>query len=345
MRMVLMFACAGIMCLCSCQQKKQPKQPVENIPHTGSVPLIDDGPPLSQITRMVSIGRDSILVTDRNFQLQLFVNYRFQKVLGKKGKGPGEYISIFDFGVDGDSLFLFDIRLGKIIQYSLETNEVVDEIVNADLSQFYGFLRMNGTFYFVFARYTKETEPDKCLLYRLDKQNKLKELNFRYSDLGPDKIVFKYPPMALVLMKAKGGLIYIRFPFSNRMWIYDTVNDTIESFKLDLEYPQQTDLGYLPDLQTQMKASEEIEVVSSFFLLDEQIALWSVRPKFNVLPTRETSRLRFYTYTGKKLTQFNVDPFVWDVEDSLFARWEVDTTQSGDRYPYRITWEKYNIVP
>lgn len=336
-----MFACAGIICLCSCQQKKQPKQPVENIPHTGSVPLIDDGPPLSEIAKMIWIGHDSILVTDRSSQFQLFVNYRFAKVVGKKGKGPGEYVSMWYFQAIGDTVFVFDRRSGKIIEYSLETGEVYDEVVNTNLIQFTGFLRANGTFYFGYSTYTGEPKSEKCLLYQLDEHNKLIELNFRYSDLGSDKIVFADSPAATVLMKAKGEFLYVIWPFSPRIWIYDLRKNKIESFKLELDYPRQTDLRNGTDLQTQAKFLEQIEMVTDLFLTNRGITLYTVVPKFGKFPTKETSRLRLYTYAGKELTHFNVSPSVWHAEDSLLIRWGVNTSQSEARYPYLITWETY----
>jgi hypothetical protein len=309
---------------------------------TGGVYLVQNGKYL--VTPMNTLFPTCVSHMIMHDSGQLFVNYKFKKTVGKRGKGPGEYSSIFDFTVNGDTVFLFDRRMSKIVAYSLETDQVIDEIVNKDLSQFYGFLRKDGKFYLAFARYTPDTEPNKSLLFTLDREKKLRELSFRYADLGHDKIMFKYPPMALVLMKDGGNVLYIRFPFSNRMWIYDVVRDSVESFKLDLEYPQQKDLSRLRDLQDQMKASEHIEVVSAFFLLDDLIAFWSVVPKFNEAPTRARSQLRFYTYAGKKVAQFNVDPFLFDVQDSLFARWEVDTAhQSVPQYPYRIVWEKYRI--
>lgn len=314
------------------------------IARSGSIPLLDDGPPLSQITRIVSIGRDSMLVTDRSHQLQLFVNYRFEKMVGKKGKGPGEYSSARYFQAIGDTVFLFDRLLGKVIAYSVKTNRVYDEVVNTNLTQFDGFLRANGAFYFGFSTYTGEPEPEKCLLYQLSNHNKLTELNFRYSDLGSDKIVFAFSPSAPVLMKAKGELLYIIWPFSKRIWIYDLKKNEIESFKLELDYPQQTDFKNMTDLQMQAKIVEQIEMVADLFLTHRGITLWTIKAKFGTLPTKETSMLRLYSYAGKELTHLNVSPFVWHVEDTLFARWEVDTTQSGAQYPYIITWEKFQLV-
>ncbi|GEM_PF-6172487 len=345
MKTVLLFACAGIICLCSCQRKKESKnEPVSTLTHSGSVPLVDDGPPLSQIARILPIGRDSIVVMDRSFQLQLFVNYRFEKVLGKKGKGPGEYSSVTDLKANGDTLFLFDRRLGKIIGYSLKTNDVFKEVVNTDLSRFSGFIRENGAFYFAFSRYEKETALEHSLLYRLDEHNNLRELGFHYSDLGSDKIVFAITPWVPVPMRAKDNLIYFRLPFSKRMWIYDVIKNKVESFKLDLDYPENTeDLASLRSLQDQIKILEQVEMVADFFMLKDRIVLWTAKWKMGGKPP-EDCKLRFYTYAGIELAHFSVSPFVWHIEDSVFARWEVDTTQSEVQYPYRITWEKYKIA-
>jgi hypothetical protein len=283
---------------------------------------------------------------DRSYQLQLFVNYRFEKLLGKKGSGPGEYRSVVDFKTIKDTLLLLDGSLGKIIEYSLKSNRVMNEIVNPELTQMSGFLKVNGTFYLVPRTFEKGTDPSKCLLYTLDEHNNLRELNFHYADLQSDKVEFAVWPYVPVPMRAKDDLVYFRLPFSRSMWIYDVKNNKVQSFKIDLDYPEHVEvLGFLTDLQQQVKILEEFEMVDDFFLLKNQIALWTIKGKFRKPPTSETCNLRFYTYEGKEVARFSVPPFVWNVEDSLLARWDVDTIDVAARYPYRITWKEYKVAP
>ncbi len=78
--------------------------------------------PESLIKEIVSIWlNDSIVIIAHKFGLLKFdINGKFIKKIGTQGKGPGEYVSIFDFTVIRDTIYLSPTDGRRFLRYTLD---------------------------------------------------------------------------------------------------------------------------------------------------------------------------------------------------------------------------------
>ena len=70
------------------------------------IPLETNSNSLLRRVRQIQIINNHILVNDGNKLLLFSMDGKFVRQIGKKGKGPGEYLIIFDFGVISDTIFI-----------------------------------------------------------------------------------------------------------------------------------------------------------------------------------------------------------------------------------------------
>lgn len=87
---------------------------------------------LGEIVKII-INDENIYIKDRGFNQVVFVfniNGKYLNQIGKRGKGPGEFLEISDFVVDryNAELLILDLRQKKIIKYNLKNGEFKYEI-------------------------------------------------------------------------------------------------------------------------------------------------------------------------------------------------------------------------
>ena len=123
--------------------------------------LVDDGdPPMSAVIGYATIGSDSAIVVDNTHGIFLFVSDRREKIIGQRGRGACEHQRVKSFSVDGDTIFVLDNQLGRIIGYSIHSGDCVSEIGMPELSDFAQIGRFDNRFYLAKTEYTSASASD-----------------------------------------------------------------------------------------------------------------------------------------------------------------------------------------
>jgi hypothetical protein len=321
--------------LLSCRPKKQEGLIVDS--SITKLVIIDDGPPLTEISHVEPMSTDSMIIGDNTVQLYLFVHNRFNKALGKKGKGPGEYASVRSFMTSGDTLFIYDQHLSKLLSYSITTNECLQEIRLDDL--FSSVVRVDGTLYLSYMEYTATTSPSKPLLYELDANHKAMPLKFTFLDLQAN--VFLAPLKMHTPLKEKNGAIYFIPPFSNKVFVYDTYAKSFSSFNLVLNSPHGKDFKGISDAMVIMKLiNEKFELVFGLFLLENYIAVVSKKGRV----PHDRWKIRFYSYSGEYKHEITTNKYVFAVDENSFSRITLDLDNAGLDHPYVVLKQNYKII-
>jgi len=81
--------------------------------------------------------------------------------IAHQGRGPGEYLTISDMSVRGDHLFIYDARVGKVLQYTLAGRWVREVPVKLPSSQFEAMTNGNFVFYCDYLPYALEESGEK----------------------------------------------------------------------------------------------------------------------------------------------------------------------------------------
>jgi hypothetical protein len=299
--------------------------------------LIDDGPPLSQIFRIESIGRDSLITIDDFAQIQLYVNNKFVKSIGVNGRGPCEYNSVRHIFLNRDTLFILDPSTTKIVYYSLITDRCLGELILPELSDFSSFLRFGDSFYLLHAGYSVVTNLDKTLLFKLYDNSTLTPLGLRFVDL--DANVLLPPLQKYVSMRTKGNIIYMEFPLTDKLWLYNTGNGEVSNFGLSLDGLDK-DYKTITDADELMKIfNDEIELISGFYLLEDKIAIITGKGRH---PDR-VIKIKFYNYSGLPLGEITTDLYVFRITEQLFSRLTEESDNPDALHPYIILDQGYHI--
>jgi hypothetical protein len=332
---ITFISLAIIICLLSCRQKDPKGLIVDS--NIIKLAIIDDGPPLTEIIHIESITSDSMIILDNTHQLYLYVKNRFNKILGAKGKGPYEYDVVRSFTSSGDTLFIYDQSLSKLISYSISTNECLQEIRLEDL--FSSVARIKGIFYFGYTEYTAATNLSKPLLYQLDAKHNVIPLKIRFLDLHAN--VFPAPLKMQTPLKQKNDLLYFSPPFSNKVFVYDTHTRSFSFFDLVLDSPHGKDFKSISNAKGIMKfINEELELVFGLFLLENYIAVVSKKGR---VPDDQW-KIRFYTYSGKYKYEITTNKYVFAVDENSFSRLTLALDNASSDHPYVALKQHYKII-
>jgi hypothetical protein len=81
----------------------------------------------------LQVFEDNIFILDNTFVMKLFgfgKNGKFIRQIGSKGQGPGEYISIDDFCINGEKrkIYLLDYNNKRIFVYNLDTGKYLNTV-------------------------------------------------------------------------------------------------------------------------------------------------------------------------------------------------------------------------
>ncbi len=196
--------------------------------------IVDTQEPLSELRGIEMIGKDSMLILDTSSRLRLFVKGRYVRTVGKGGRGPEEYVSPTSACTDEGKMFIFDQRLGKVVWYNLSNNEFLGEIVKPEFTQFESYKRINGQSYFFVTRYVSSDSANRGLLFRLDRNGNLTDVGIKFSMLGIGG--FRFPVRAQPAIGWKETKLFICYPFSSRLIVYDLQKQTAAIIDLRLPH-------------------------------------------------------------------------------------------------------------
>jgi len=122
----------------------------------------------------IEVHNNYIYILDRSISKSLFVfkkNGEFVKKIGKKGKGPGEYITIWDFFIlDDNKLIISDISQQKIMFYDnfnfthfKRIKYMTESVVKNDSLFYFNLFAQNNTTDLVIKNYKFKTIKEKFI--------------------------------------------------------------------------------------------------------------------------------------------------------------------------------------
>lgn len=150
-------------------------------------------------------------------------NGKFLHKIGRKGKGPEEYINVHDFEIWDDIVYMVDENLGKIVSYSLSGDFI--NVIKPDF-RFYGFAILDTKSYFFWLNNfnkqvtSKDNEIIMCDSKFENVEGILKEDNKTGAGAPTSFIVFD-------------TLLYFNRYNSNTIHAIDKNGNSHEAYKLD----------------------------------------------------------------------------------------------------------------
>jgi len=299
--------------------------------------FVDTKQPISEILAIEILGRDSIIFRDRSKYLKLFINNIFIKTIGRSGQGPGEYTGAASVSVEANRVYIFDDKIGKLVWYNISNDSFIGEMVDPQFARFQAFKRLAGTTFFFHTTYTKRDSSNKPLLFTLNLENKLIPQSVRFSDLEIGG--FPYPAKMQPAVRANDSQIYIYFPFSNKIIVFDSNTQKTKTINLKLDHPFKKEHELVYDGPTFKKAVDDIDLSTGVFLLKKHIAV-VVR---NGTSPRRDWRIRFYSYDGAFDGELRANNFVFNVTDEYFSELVIETDQQS-QFPYGEYRYSYQFV-
>ena len=294
--------------LAGCQSNEQgsgntDEAPVE--PETSRY-LVDEGmPPIASIVKYVPISQDSALAVDSEDGLFLFIEDHRAGMLGLRGRGPCEYEEVTSLAVVGDTVFVLDRTLVRIVGYSIGTGACLTEVSHPEMSGVDNLGRAGGWYYLLRGIGSSMFPADYVLLYRLDDKGRFEPLGFTAGDLQADFMMHGLENWNRAIQECEGGL-YFTVPLSHRVWRYDIQSGEVFSFQIELSSLDLADYADV-DLSAQPEIFRELEVERNLFLLDDHVSVLTLRGFRNWY-------LGLYTYDGNLIAIDTVTSHIYFVE-------------------------------
>lgn len=183
---------------------------------------------IAQVDKVI-VDKNEIFILDRiNNAIFVFgIDGRFHKSLFKVGNGPGEYIQLMDFDVQGDTLFALDFGRRCVLQYDKEFN-YIDKF---NYESFSIQIAVDDESVYLYNLKTKEEGDYKCSVFDR-KGNKIAEEFLRPKSGGE---VFNYIEFN-AFCKQKGK-VFVSPIFSNYIYSSDDFQVLYHLNFNDKEFP------------------------------------------------------------------------------------------------------------
>jgi len=276
--------------------------------------LIDEGtPPVSAVIGYATTGRDSAIIVDNTQSIFLFISDHRNKIIGKLGNGSCEYQKVSSFTIDGDTLFILDNQLARIIGYSVSSGECVHEIALSQLSEF-GQIGIYGDRFFLARKgYNSTTSADETLFYSLDSSKNLNPVGLTLGDTGADLLLMPVRMSRRIpQIKARGNKLHFLLSFSHKIWEYDTQTGEISSFSIANRSPDISNYALSQDMTRISKLMRELEFEMDIFPLENEIVVMSL--------FESNFTLRRYLYSGEFIGEQSDAPHVdFEEGDRLYT--------------------------
>lgn len=141
-------------------------------------------------------------------------------------------------------------------------------------------------------------------------------------------------------MRKRNDTIYMEFPFSDKLWMYDIAEGSMNGFRLSLAgHSELRNHATSSDLDEIMHLINNTEMITGFFLLPDMLAIVT---KIGATPDIDR-RISFYDYSGIKLGEIKTDQHVFRVTDRDFSVYTEDTANPDTAHPYVILNYHYRI--
>lgn len=212
---------------------------------------------------------DSLIFIEERFTQRILVFDRsgsFLNTIGNPGSGPFENMSIDDFSIFQDTLWMKDAKLGKILGFDYQGNPLVEDKMPLMRSLFV----KGAGFFLIYAN--NNTDYDFRIL-RMASNNKITGY-LKIEDWLADKLM---KPVNTFLFHKEKEKYYFMMPYSNEIVSFDKRGESIQRIKLDLgKYNfKPMDWERLESFQEQITFATENNLVfqiGNFFMTKE--ILW-----------------------------------------------------------------------
>lgn len=168
---------------------------------------------------------DSLIFIEERFTQRILVFDRsgsFLNTIGKPGSGPFENMSIDDFSIFQDTLWMKDAKLGKILGFDYQGNPLVEDKMPLMRSLFV----KGAGFFLIYAN--NNTDYDFRIL-RMASNNKITGY-LKIEDWLADKLM---KPVNTFLFNKEEEKYYFMMPYSNEIVSFDKRGESIQRIKLD----------------------------------------------------------------------------------------------------------------
>lgn len=201
-KIVLLWGCA--VCLIACQDKPRPTKtsvfPVEtvkcfseqqgnlqDIVRETEIIALENSPEsaFANIDRIV-YGDNRFYIFDKYGANKLLIfddRGNFVRSIGRRGRGPGEYLQLESFSLKGDTLFLLDTNGQKILTYDTDGNILTEVKLQEDFPE--QMVWLSNGFLFYKALYQDEPSDHVASILRTDRHANTLESFFSYDEFTP----------------------------------------------------------------------------------------------------------------------------------------------------------------
>ncbi len=274
----------------------------------------------------VPLGPDSALAIDNREAAFLLVSDERVAMIGSIGAGPCQHTDITSFATEGDTLFVLDRRLGRVVHYSISRGECTGEVNSPDLAGLTGMATAGGSWYFIDEGYAAPTDPEEPLAFAQHGGGDLVPLDLSKADLEADMLAMPVMmPGRFKQIRGRQGRIYFVLPYSHRLWNYNVRSDAVSFFELEHDsadisaYAEETDFAQVAEVLP------AIEFHLNLFLLEDHVAIQS--------RVRNEWMLGVYTFVGDLVFRQELPRKIEFVRDGAF--FGLESTMDEAR-PYRI---------
>jgi hypothetical protein len=322
---------------------------------------------MAEISNVVSIGNDSLIIQDRSQTLCLITKDSLIKTIGQKGESASEYKNVGSITRYQDTVFVLDSRKGKILGYSLSTNQCVLTEQDSFLRSMGSLIRQNGNFASVRPIIDltdklreggkmplKASSDDFLFSFTFDSQGKVQRKS----------LLKKTEPVLLTLANylPVGNSFAHSYPHKKfniysdllypQLWIETKENSEFKTVKIILEAPSDDKIKSVadPNFSLTNKLEQELihkcEYIEYVNILNDTIVVASKFVANNKLIT-----VRLYDFSGQVLaaTTLNLPKDALNfrcilIENGQITLLTTDTPKSSpSQYPYSFRRMVYSI--
>lgn len=298
--------------------------------------LNDDLEILDNIHIVHSLDGERLLVADSKPSVSLFENHEMISRIGTSGSGPCEYEHISAIDVIGDTLYVLSANQSKIISFSIDSGECLDETGHPNLSNKFYLTRITDGFIVGRMSYTLATPDSLPALEKLDDQGTISALDLELGNLNRIKTAVNMRAPGLDFSRHNDEL-FIYFPLTTDMHVYDIGGNTFRTFPLKLDIRREEITA----------AGEDINKILEIIRGDFEFVLHTYATDFGLLVQHASnprsdgaSRVaRLYSYEGELLGEWALEyEIVASDGDNLLELREA--ADPASEYSYEIAYRQ-----
>jgi hypothetical protein len=306
--------------------------------------------PLGSLLHYQQLSKDtSIFVQASPKQIFLFVNNKFNKTIGRYGKGPGEYTNINSFCQYGDTLFVFN-RNRKTLGYLMSNGMCVYEMTDKKMLFATEMQRISkGRSIFVNNFFEPESDDKEEFIYTIADKTGVKDSYpiergmIQYPKTNPPIVGGTCNPL-----KVHDRIALLIFSFSPYLVMMNTEDKEAKLIKLQvsIKYPSKKPNLEIPEESTTKEVIENSDAVLDVFPLSAMFAVVVLKTSYSKL-RQGRIEIQFYSYDGKSLgvvefprkEELGLFPRIVNIDETTILAIGFDPNKPNS--PYKLTQQTY----